>query len=234
MEISVFQDQGDREYQEDRYVVLPRFAGQSHLTFCCVADGHGGASVSSYLASHLPALLSDLIIEEQKWKLQQPAHVPGTPKVKRPGFGELMGSAVKRCIEGWDAYTFGDDRLTVLKSEKDRDAWFANIDIKKYEREGKTAGSTVCGMLINFRKHKAWIVNLGDSRCCWLLAAPDGSGPLISQTVDDNVKQRKVPGFKVKIEDGRLAGDLAMSAACGFFSSALSLSRSCHRSHTNV
>ena len=58
MTLVVVQDQGGREYQEDRYVAFSvGGAGENAVAVYGVLDGHGGDAVSSFAAALLPKIM---------------------------------------------------------------------------------------------------------------------------------------------------------------------------------
>jgi len=201
LSITTCQLQGRREYQEDRWVVETNLAKCAHLTLCVVCDGHGGTECSTFLVRQYPLHLAKEIQQQQ----EQAA------SIKRASFTRLLGIALEKCIQDWDKYCFGDDYGTIV-DDKSKKAFFDKIDLVKYHKDGKIAGSTLVAMLINTRNSKAYLIHIGDSRCAYLL------GNTIAQTIDDNVKIRtkeQRPGFEFDVEDGRLQGDLSMESAVG-------------------
>jgi len=108
MQISEYQNVGLRDYQEDKFAVLKKFAGLSHLTLCFVADGHGGDQCSSFLVKNYPLQLLQVFREQQGL-------------TKRKKFVEMLGIALERCIEKWDQICFGSfyGKVTNDKQKKE-------------------------------------------------------------------------------------------------------------------
>jgi len=206
LNVTTHQDQGERDYQEDRWTVVPNLGNCAHLTLCLVCDGHGGFQCSTFLANQYPIQLAKEIQDQQEDMMSST-----TPTQKRAPFLTMMGKALETCIENWDRYCFGDAYGTIV-DDKSKAAFFASIDAREYEKAGKVAGSTLVAMLINTHKSKAYLIHIGDSRCAFLL------GDLIAQTLDDNVKihtREQRAGFEYEVEEERLQGRLCMECAIG-------------------
>lgn len=204
MHVSSWTSIGGRKYQEDRFFVGARFCGKEHLTLFVVCDGHGGAQASSFLIAHFPEKLSELVSQE---------YAKGKrPKSAKPTVGSLMVQALATCEEEWDRMCFQKAYGKLITKEL-RNEWFDMIDEQHYAKAGLTAGSTIIAMLLDTKKRRANILNLGDSRATWKVGSDE-----IRHSTDHNVPTKtveKIENFEYKIEDGRLEGDLAMSRAFG-------------------
>ncbi len=68
--ITYFTSQGERKYQEDRYIVqhLKGFPDGSNVLFMAVMDGHGGAEVSDFLEKHFIELFIKVAIDPKAEK----------------------------------------------------------------------------------------------------------------------------------------------------------------------
>ncbi len=199
MHLSTYHEQGLRDYDEDKFIILEKFAGLSHLTLCLVCDGHGGDHASIYLVAEFPKQLLK-VFREQK------------PSEKRKKFVEMLGLALERCIEVWDKHCFGEfhGKITNDRAKKD---FFAQRDESHWSENGLESGSTCVALLIDMRKRRAHAINLGDSRATWMV----GENATIEQTVDQGVKKdmKPIKGFKFENSDNRLCGDLSMSNSLG-------------------
>lgn len=217
--ISQFQTIGSRDYQEDRMVVIPNFAGLEHFTMCLVCDGHGGSATSEFLIVEYPKQLVlafdqyRKIRQEHKKDKQKPEQLNVTIK--------LMGIALERCILMWDVKCFGEDAHTfkspdmrdVFEDPNARSKFFKkHYDRDKWEAQGLLAGSTLNCMIVDLKKSRAHLLNIGDSRTTWII---DESA--IDQTIDHSVRRKieKTRGVTCNVIDGRLEGILAMSNAVG-------------------
>ena len=187
MQISEYQNVGLRDYQEDKFAVLKKFAGLSHLTLCFVADGHGGDQCSSFLVKNYPLQLLQVFREQQGL-------------TKRKKFVEMLGIALERCIEKWDQICFGSFYGKVT-NDKQKKEFYAQRDEAYWQENGLEAGSTFVCMLIDERKRRAHVINLGDSRATWITQES-----AIGATVDHGVKKEMKPikGFKFTTVDQRM------------------------------
>jgi len=199
MDITTYQHIGKRPYQEDRFLVLKKFANFEHFTLCLVCDGHGGFSVSAFLIHEYPKQLCDLFLQQAK----------RTEEEKKERLITMLGQALENCIHVWDEKCFGK---VVLEDDVAKEAFYKNRDEGFWSKYGLEAGSTFVCMLIDMHKQRAHVVHLGDSRATWIV-----DECLIGQTVDHAVKRKMEPikGFKFINTDGRLQGDLAMSRSVG-------------------
>jgi len=201
MDITTYNDIGQRPYDEDRHGVFKKFAGLAHLTLCLVCDGHGGDQCSIFLLENYPKHLLQIFREQQT-----------TVKEKRKKFAQLLGMALERCIEQWDRLCF-KEFYGKIKNDRAKEAFYAQRDEAYWSENGLEAGSTCVAMLIDMRKRRAHTVNLGDSRATWII----GENSSIEQTVDQGVKKdmKPIKGFKFVNDAGRLQNDLAMMASIG-------------------
>lgn len=214
--ITQYQNIGQRDYQEDRVVVIPKFGKLDHFTLCLVCDGHGGDTASTFLIDEYPKQLSkafDQYREARKNNKEQKATDDSVTV-------NLMGLALERCILMWDRKCFGDiarDFNTekgriIFGDQNSRKAFFAQYDLKKLEKDGLLSGSTITCMMIDFKKCRAHIINLGDSRTTWIIGGAD-----IGQTIDRTVTREleDANGVRRNVYDGRVEGLLAMTHAFG-------------------
>lgn len=221
--ITQYQNIGSRSYQEDRMCVIPGFAKLPHFTLCLVCDGHGGTATSEFLIEEYPKQLSAAFDQFRKSKkASKERGIPSKPDEKEQHVTvNLMGLALERCIKLWDQKCFGDVALkfdtgamrNVFADNAKRAEFFKkHVDEKKWEQEGLFAGSTLNCMVIDFKKCRAHILNIGDSRTTWMVGDTD-----IGQTIDHTVKRKleKTKGVACDVVDGRLEGILAMSHAVG-------------------
>jgi len=216
LHITKYQSLGGRDEQEDRFTVIEKFAKLDYLTLCLVCDGHGGKQASTFLVQNYPVELEKLIVEHIQYHKKhdtQPKDKSESNAPKKSTLCILMEQALAKCVAIWGHMCYGDVYPT-LKTKVEVEAYF-NTKAKelKFEQEGKTAGSTLIAMLVNLRKSKAYVLNLGDSRATWKV---ENTG--IMQTTDHNIPRKSKeerPGFDYVIKDGRLQGDLIMSRAFG-------------------
>lgn len=220
--ITQYQHVGSREYQEDRMVVIPGFAKLPHFTLCLVCDGHGGDATSEFLINEYPKQLS--VAFDQYRMIKENAKKNGTPDKTKPQENvttHLMGLALERCIMLWDEKCFGNvarrfqdpEMRSVFANNDTREAFFNKYcDEKEWKKKGLRAGSTLNCMVIDFKKCRAHILNIGDSRTTWIVGEAN-----LGQTMDHTVKRKleKTQGVACDVVDGRLEGILAMSHAIG-------------------
>lgn len=219
--ITEYQTVGSREYQEDRMVVIHGFAKLPHFTLCLVCDGHGGYATSEFLIHEYPAQLTIAFDQYRRCKRDKRVTAKPDEKTKDRVTVTLMGLALERCISMWDQHCFGDIarqfdtpkmRETFANDVKRKAFFEKHCNPKEWEEKGCFAGSTLNCMLIDFKKCRAHILNIGDSRTAWIVGDSD-----IGQTIDHAVKQKleKTKGVSCDVLDGRLEGILAMSHAVG-------------------
>ncbi len=216
MHISVHSRIGKREYQEDRHAVIPTFAGFKHLTLCIVCDGHGGYQASSFLIKEFPLQLVKIVQEQAALRTNKNSKA-------RKRFTEMLGLAMEACIVIWEKLCFGS-WYGKIKNDADKRNFYAQRDERHWEKNGLEAGSTCVCMLIDLNKRRAHFLSIGDSRAAWIKGEAGSGTAAHGATVDHNVRRKMEPtkdGFAVKVEDGRLQGDLAMSHAFGDLTEAL-------------
>ncbi len=198
LSITAFTDIGKRPYQEDRYTVISKFGGRSHLSLTMATDGHGGSETSTFLSTEYPKQLLEVFKEQRAAE-------------QRLKFVQMMGIALERCIEVWDRKCFGSF-YGKITNDKTKKQFFDQRDEKHWKDNGLEAGSTLVAMLIDMRRRRAHVINIGDSRATWIIGDEK-----MCATVDHGVKKKMSPikGFAFANSDGRLQGDLAMSHSVG-------------------
>lgn len=217
MHVSTYQHIGSRQYQEDRVLVVEHFGNLQHFTLCMVCDGHGGDQTSEFLIHEYPQQLHR-IFDQYRILHKKNKQREAKTSTKEDRVVRMMGVALERCISMWDEKCFGPDaqqlrKDAVFKDDNARDVFYRqHVDKKKWEREGLVAGSTLNCMIVDCKKKRAHIINIGDSRTAWIIG-----DKTIGQTIDHNVKRKIDPtkGLECGVIDGRLEGVLAMSHAIG-------------------
>jgi len=195
---STFQDKGTRERQEDRYKYIHPFFEQKNLCLIMVCDGHAGQTAAQFLIERFPDLLT-LYLSQCK-------------SSGNTNYTMFMAQALKTCVQEWDTKCFGD-QLIKIKVKADRENFFQHYNRQHWEQHELESGSTLCCVLLDFYQRKLHMLNLGDSRCTWMV-----NGKQIGKTVDHVVSKHMPPNedFPFFIsQDGYINDYLSMSRSFG-------------------
>jgi len=124
---------------------------------------------------------------------------------------DILHKAMSTIVHEWDNESLGENVRVKIKNDKDKKKFFATLDLNTYTQEELDSGSTLCAAIYNSNNRKLHIGNIGDSRFVFK------SNTQLFTTIDHDVSKKieKKIGFKHKIIDRRLAGDLAMCRAIG-------------------
>jgi serine/threonine protein phosphatase PrpC len=185
--------QGNREYQEDHYVVC-RFS--EHLFLFAVFDGHGGSACSSFLEKEFPRTVRDIL---------------NTRKTSNPRLDVVLKSAVDHVVKAWDDLSLGVGEREKIVDDATKQDFFARLDADAFSAEEKDSGSTLTAVLYNSQQRRLFMANLGDSRSAVLCQKK------LHATFDHGVKSKldDTGGFTGYVKDNRLCEDLAMARSVG-------------------
>ena len=199
-------EQGDRPYQEDRHLVVEVDDG---ITLGVVCDGHGDDSSGDMCAD--VSIKNFVTVFKKVYDEKRSSNI-------RPSISCLLHKAVKHTVMSWDrlslgvrtmnkiAKASGDDRAAI------RDRAFARMTRKKYAayfENGMDSGCTLSACVVDVPHRKVFTANLGDSRTIIC------TGNAMISTVDHAVNSELARKRGVPVENGRVAGELAMMGAIG-------------------
>ena len=199
LDISVDIRIGEREYNEDRYVVISNLVEFEHLALFVVCDGHGGDKCVNHTIKNFPLHVQSMLVDK------------ANADIKRPNLKLLLTKAVEATIQDWDRHVLGKGISIV--DEENRIGFFEDVDISEFENMGNDSGTTLTCCIFNRNNRTVYMCNLGDSRT--MVYTHDGRP--ITATVDHSVPERApvIKGFEVEFVDGRVNGMLAMTASIG-------------------
>lgn len=203
--ISHYHIQGNREYQEDRFVILENFANNKDWTLIVVCDGHGGQAAVNYLIQSFPKELSNLFIKHVK-----------TDTVK--DISRRMEQAFELCVKNWDEKCFGD-KLPTIVNQATKEEYYKNRPEEYWQNNDLESGCTIVSVLINLRDNYLHVLNVGDSRAAWIW------NECKKVYTNDHIVpdyMEPIEGYKFTYGDGYLQDDLNMSRSfgdntCGLF-----------------
>jgi serine/threonine protein phosphatase PrpC len=201
--VSSAQIQGKRETQEDRFGTR-EFAGDWKLLY--VADGHGGRACVDFVVHLLPQVMAEML-----------ASLPSrSEKNVKKGLSDVVEIINNR----WAEKVLGKAERRMVAKPEDQKKAFAHVDLAEFQKKEYDSGTTLLLALLDLQMGAMYLCHLGDSRA---VVKTDGPNTTVLATQDHGVPRRIVVSEKMeaKIIDGRVEGDLAMSAAIGDYTPAL-------------
>jgi len=196
---SAHTEQGAREYQEDRHAVINV---ADNITLAVVCDGHGGDACSDASIKHFVARFQSVYKDKVERNI-------------RPNIICLLRNVVEDTVLQWDRKSLGVRAMNKIydnPQQATRDAIFARQSkkaLRAYVAQGLDAGTTLSACVIDLNLMKIHTINLGDSRT---VICNDQS---VISTMDHSVNLATAQRRGIPVQDGRVAGELAMMAAIG-------------------
>lgn len=190
--VSCIQVQGNREYQEDSYIV-DNISDTMCLLVCF--DGHGGDKCSKFCAQKFLSILKDRCKSATTSKQTE----------------ICIKKSIRALIDMWDRESIGvNNFVQTYNSQVKKEDFFKTKQVKVEDM----SGTTVSGLVINTNAHQMHVFNLGDSRTCIMK-----KNNQIVSTCDKSITQFTRPPksrYRTWISDDlRLQGDLAMMSSIG-------------------
>jgi serine/threonine protein phosphatase PrpC len=186
LHLSSHSDIGLRKYMEDRLDIREI---NDNLLLVTICDGHGGHECAEFAIHHFPHHV------EEYFKMG------GKPLAS-------LNYALKTVNKEWDKKCFGN---RIPRNLRTRTRFF-----QAQKEDKNTSGTTIVSCIINAKKKKAYILNLGDSRAQWSYSHKIGS--TFDQKPDPETID-KITKFPAWIDNKdiifRLNGDLAIGSCLG-------------------
>lgn len=212
---------GQRESQEDRFFIgkMPR-----DLECWIVLDGHGGDPCVNFVLQYFPkrlafhlrqfslsikkALRSSVLDTCEAWA-EAALGSEGNRQFKK------MKETIQKLVQASSTKSGKEEKDIEAKIQAEQLKVFEFVDMENFMSNNLHSGTTFLCVLFEASSGQLFTCHLGDSRAIW---HTEGHETILSTTDHDVPKLHVAPhGQKVVTEEGRIKGDLNMSASIGDF-----------------